>query len=54
MEKNIYLINYLVPGPWTHVDRPQNGVKSHDLPGGKVAHCVDAKHIPGKSSNTQN
>lgn len=33
----------------THVDRPQNGVNSHDLPGSKVAHLVDAKHIPGKS-----
>lgn len=31
------------------VERPQNGVKSHDLPGSKVAHCVEAKHIPGKS-----
>lgn len=33
----------------THVDFPQNGVKSHDLPGSTVAHRVDAKHIPGKS-----
>lgn len=33
----------------THVDRPQNGVNSHDLPGSKVAHLVDAKHMPGKS-----
>lgn len=31
------------------MDRPQNGVKSHDLPGSTVAHRVDAKHIPGKS-----
>lgn len=35
----------------THVDLPQNGVKSHDLPGSTVAHRVDAKHIPGKSIN---
>lgn len=33
----------------THVDLPQNGVRSHDLPGSTVAHRVDAKHIPGKS-----
>lgn len=36
----------------THVDLPQNGVKSHDLPGSTVAHRVDAKHIPGKSINS--
>lgn len=35
----------------TQVDLPQNGVKSHDLPGSTVAHRVDAKHIPGKSIN---
>lgn len=35
----------------TQVDFPQNGVKSHDLPGSTVAHLVDAKHIPGKSTN---
>lgn len=33
----------------TQVDLPQNGDKSHDLPGSTVAHFVDAKHIPGKS-----
>lgn len=33
----------------TQVDRPQNGVKSHILPGSNVAQRVDAKHIPGKS-----
>lgn len=33
----------------THVDRPQNGVNSHDLPGSTVAQRVLAKHIPGKS-----
>lgn len=33
----------------THVERPQNGAKSHDLPGSTVAHFVLAKHIPGKS-----
>lgn len=40
---------YALFGPSTHVDRPQNGVNSHDLLTGKVAHCVEAKHIPGKS-----
>lgn len=33
----------------TQVDRPQNGVRSHVLPGSTVAQRVDAKHIPGKS-----
>lgn len=37
----------------THVDLPQNGVKSHDLPGSTVAHRVDAKHISGKSEQTK-
>lgn len=32
-----------------HVERPQNGVKSHVLPGSIVAQSVEAKHIPGKS-----
>lgn len=33
----------------THVERPQNGVRSHDFVGSTVAHFVDAKHLPGKS-----
>ena len=36
----------------THVERPQNGVRSHDFVGSIVAHLVDAKHIPGKSRRT--
>lgn len=35
----------------THVDLPQNGVKSHDCPTSTVAHLVLAKHCPGKSAN---
>lgn len=31
------------------VERPQNGVKSHVLPGSTVAQRVEAKHMPGKS-----
>jgi hypothetical protein len=33
----------------TQVERPQNGVSSHVLPGSTVAQRVLAKHIPGKS-----
>lgn len=33
----------------TQVERPQNGARSHDLPGSMVAQRVEAKHIPGKS-----
>lgn len=43
-----YLLTFS-PSPTTHVDRPQNGVKSQVLPGAIVAHLVDAKHILGKS-----
>lgn len=38
----------------THVERPQNGVRSHVLPGSTVAQRVEAKHIPGKSENKEN
>lgn len=37
----------------THVERPQNGVNSHVLPGSTVAHLVLAKHIPGKSAKRE-
>lgn len=33
----------------TQVERPQNGVSSHVLPGSTVAQRVEAKHMPGKS-----
>lgn len=47
---SIRILNYLgLPSATVHVDFPQNGVNSHDLPGSTVAHLVDAKHIPGKS-----
>lgn len=36
----------------TQVDRPQNGVRSHDFVGSMVAHLVEAKHMPGKSRRT--
>lgn len=47
------IVTYCADFSWltTHVDRPQNGVKSHVLPGSTVAQRVDAKHIPGKSVN---
>lgn len=36
----------------THVDRPQNGFRSHCLPGSNIAHFVEAKQTPGKSTKT--
>lgn len=36
----------------THVDRPQNGLRSHCLPGSNIAHFVEAKQTPGKSTKT--
>lgn len=37
----------------TQVDRPQNGDRSQDFVGSMVAHLVEAKHMPGKSRNTE-
>lgn len=34
---------------FTHVDRPQNGVRSQLWPASTVAQRVEAKHTPGKS-----
>lgn len=38
----------------TQVERPQNGARSHDLPGSMVAQRVEAKHMPGKSEINAN
>ena len=58
--KNIYMIQSMTcvklicyfkgsASPTTQVERPQNGVKSHDFPGSTTEQRVEAKHIPGKS-----
>lgn len=38
----------------TQVERPQNGERSHVLPGSTVEQRVEAKHIPGKSEQKTN
>lgn len=48
MKANQYLVEF--SSFFTQVERPQNGVNSHVLPGSTVAHLVEAKHIPGKSN----
>lgn len=58
IEKDVISLNFskeilshlpLLSSATMQVDLPQNGAKSHDLPGSTVAQRVDAKHIPGKS-----